>query len=85
MNFNIITIFPDFIDSFKQTGFIKRAIEKNLISVNSINLRSFSTDKHNRVDDRPYGGGPGMILQYEPIRKSLLSLDLQKKNNKVIY
>ena len=85
MNFNIITIFPDFIDSFKQTGFIKRAIEKNLISINSINLRSFSTDKHNRVDDRPYGGGPGMILQYEPIRKSLLSLDLQKKNNKVIY
>ena len=75
MNFNVITIFPEFIDGFRETGFIKRAIGKNIISINVINLRNFSTDKHKRVDDRPYGGGPGMVLQYEPIKKALLSLN----------
>jgi len=86
MNFNVITIFPEFIDGFRETGFIKRAIGKNIISINVINLRNFSTDKHKRVDDRPYGGGPGMVLQYEPIKKALLSLNPDFKNdNKVIY
>ena len=86
MNFNIITIFPDFIYSFRETGFIKRAIDKKIISVNVVDLRKFSEDKHKRVDDRPYGGGPGMVLQYEPIKGALLSLNLNlKKNNKVIY
>ena len=86
MNFNVITIFPEFIDGFRETGFIKRAIGKNIISINVINLRNFSSDKHKRVDDRPYGGGPGMVLQYEPIKKALLSLDPNFKNdNKVIY
>ena len=86
MNFNIITIFPDFIYSFRETGFIKRTIDKKIISVNVVDLRKFSEDKHKRVDDRPYGGGPGMVLQYEPIKRALLSLNLNlKKNNKVIY
>ena len=86
MNFNVITIFPEFIDGFRETGFIKRAIGKNIISINVINLRNFSSDKHKRVDDRPYGGGPGMVLQYEPIKKALLSLNPDFKNdNKVIY
>ncbi|MEC9205969.1 MAG: tRNA (guanosine(37)-N1)-methyltransferase TrmD [Pseudomonadota bacterium] len=85
MNFNIITIFPEFIENFKKIGFIDRAIQKKIISIKSINLRDFSSDKHKRVDDRPYGGGPGMVLQYEPIEKSLLSLNLNKKDNKVIY
>ena len=86
MNFNVITIFPEFIDGFRETGFIKRAIGKNIISINVINLRNFSSDKHKRVDDRPYGGGPGMVLQYEPIKKALLSLNPNFKNdNKVIY
>ena len=80
MNFNVITIFPEFIDGFRETGFIKRAIGKNIISINVINLRNFSTDKHKRVDDRPYGGGPGMVLQYEPIKKALLSLNPDFKN-----
>ncbi len=85
MNFNVITIFPDFIESFKKTGFINRAIKKEIISINSINLRDFSSDKHKKVDDRSYGGGPGMVLQYEPIKKAISSLNLNKKDNKVVY
>jgi tRNA (guanine37-N1)-methyltransferase len=63
-------------------GFIHTAITKKLISIQSINLRNFSEDKHNRVDDKVYGGGPGMVLKYEPIKKAILSL---KNKGKVIY
>ena len=86
MKINIITIFPDIIDSFKETGFIKRAISRNIISITITNLRDFSTNKHKKIDDRPYGGGPGMILQYEPIKKALLSINSKSNDNhKVIY
>jgi len=82
MKFNIITIFPDLINSFSNIAFIHRAITKKLIDIQSINLRNFSEDKHNRVDDKVYGGGPGMVLKYEPIKKAILSL---KNKGKVIY
>ena len=82
MKFNIITIFPDLINSFSDIAFIHRAITKKLIDIQSINLRNFSEDKHNRVDDKVYGGGPGMVLKYEPIKKAILSL---KNKGKVIY
>lgn len=86
MIINVITIFPDIIDSFKETGFIKRAIEKNILSINVINLRDFSVNKHKKVDDKPFGGGPGMVLQYEPIKEALLSIE-NKSNEKqrIIY
>ena len=86
MIINVITIFPDIIDSFKETGFIKRAIEKNILFINVINLRDFSVNKHKKVDDKPFGGGPGMVLQYEPIKEALLSKE-NKSNEKqrIIY
>ena len=81
-NFNIITIFPDLIKSFTKTGFIKRAILKKLITINNINLREYSEDKNSKVDDKAYGGGPGMVLQYQPVQKAI-----SKLNNKghVVY
>jgi len=82
MKFNIVTIFPDLIDSFCNIAFIHTAITKKLIRIEPINLRNFSEDKHNRVDDKVYGGGPGMVLKYEPIKKAILSL---KNRGKVIY
>ena len=82
MKFNIITIFPDLINSFSNIAFIHTAITKKLINIQPINLRRFSEDKHNRVDDKVYGGGPGMVLKYEPIKKAILSL---KNKGKVIY
>ena len=82
MNYNIITIFPELVSMFAKTGFIKRAIEKEYIDINIINLRDYSNNKHNRVDDKSYGGGPGMVMQYEPIYNSIKDI---KKKGSVIY
>ena len=81
-NFNIITIFPDLIEYFSKTGFIKRASLKKLITINNINLRNYSEDKNLKVDDKTYGGGPGMVLQYQPIQKAISSI---KNKGHIIY
>ena len=67
---------------FAKTGFIKRAIEKDYIDMNIIDLRSYSNNKHNRVDDKSYGGGPGMVMQYEPIHSSIKDI---KNKGSVLY
>ncbi len=82
MIFNILTIFPELISTFSDVGFIKRAISKNVIDINIVNIREYSDNIHNRVDDKTYGGGPGMVLQYLPIKSAMDSL--QKKGH-VIY
>ena len=82
MNYNIITIFPELVNLFAKTGFIKRAIEKDYIDMNIIDLRSYSSNKHNRIDDKSYGGGPGMVMQYEPIHSSIK--DIENKGS-VLY
>ena len=71
MNYNIITIFPDLIEAFSDTGFIKRSVKNNIISINIINLREYSANKHKRIDDKTYGGGPGMVMQYQPISDAI--------------
>ena len=82
MNYNIITIFPELVNMFAKTGFIKRAIEKDYIDMNIIDLRSYSSNKHNRIDDKSYGGGPGMVMQYEPIHSSIKDI---KNKGSVLY
>ena len=69
--FNIITIYPNFFESFCKYGLIKKAIKKKVISINSIDLRLYTNDKHQRVDLKTYGGGPGMVIQYQPVRDCL--------------
>ncbi len=69
--FNILTIYPDFFKSFYDHGLIKKGLEKKLISFNVLDIRKFTSDKHNRVDFKTYGGGPGMVLQYQPIKDAL--------------
>ena len=69
--FNILTIYPDFFKSFYDHGLIKKGLEKKLISFNILDIRKFTSDKHNRVDFKTYGGGPGMVLQYQPIKDAL--------------
>ncbi|MDO8626574.1 MAG: tRNA (guanosine(37)-N1)-methyltransferase TrmD [Candidatus Magasanikbacteria bacterium] len=71
MNFDIITIFPDIIHSYASESILGRAQKKELIKIRTHNLRDFSGNKWGHVDDKPYGGGPGMILQVEPIYKCL--------------
>jgi len=78
MHFNLVTIFPELIQDFVSYGIISNAISKNKLSISTWNPREFSEDKNGRLDDRPYGGGPGMVLQPEPIIKTV---DAIKKEN----
>ena len=82
MKYNIITIFPELINAFANIGFIKHSLKKNIISINSIDLRKYTDNKHHKVDHKSYGGGPGMVLQYEPIAKSIKEI---KDPGLVIY
>jgi len=74
MVFDIITIFPRIFDSYLRESFIKKAIKSGKISVNIHDLRKFTKDPHKSVDDRPYGGGLGMVLKVEPIFRAVQSL-----------
>jgi tRNA (guanine37-N1)-methyltransferase len=69
--FSVVTIFPDMVKSYLGYSILKRAIEKGLISVTVHNLRDYATDKHNTVDDYPYGGGPGMVMKPEPFFRAV--------------
>ena len=75
MKFNILTIFPDIINSYCNESILARGQKVGAIKINSINIRDFSEDKHNTVDDTPYGGGAGMLMKPEPIYKALKSID----------
>jgi len=86
MKFNVITIFPNILNSYLEEGIIKRAIEKKAIKIKPYNLRDFTTDKHKTVDDTIYGGGAGMLLKIEPLYKALKKITSPKKtkNKKII-
>ena len=71
MNFIVLTIFPDLMDAFWSHGIVRRAIEADLISAVSMDIRAFSTGKHKEVDDRPYGGGNGMVMRPEPLAAAI--------------
>jgi len=74
MRFDIITIFPKILDSYINESIIKRAREKRLITIEAHDLRAYTSDKHRKVDDSPYGGGPGMVLKVEPVFKAVEKL-----------
>ncbi|MBF0119952.1 MAG: tRNA (guanosine(37)-N1)-methyltransferase TrmD [Desulfobacterales bacterium] len=67
MDFTVLTIFPGIFNSFLEYGIIRRAILNKKINVLPLNIREFATDKHSATDDRPYGGGPGMVMKPEPL------------------
>ena len=86
MNFHILTLFPEAIVGGLYHSIIKRAIDEKKISINCVNIRDFAGNKHNRVDDYPYGGGAGMLIRAEPVYESFNSIKKNlSKNNKVIY
>ena len=82
MKIDIITLFPEMFKGPFEESIIKRAQEKELVEINIHNLRDWATDKHKTLDDKPYGGGGGMVLMVEPIYKALK--DLKTKNSKVV-
>ncbi len=82
MKIDILTLFPSMFDGFLNESIIKRAIDKNLVEINIINFRDYTSDPHNKVDDTPFGGGAGMVLMIEPIYNALMSI--KKENSHVI-
>lgn len=86
MKINILTIFPDFFKTPLETSILKRALAKEVIEFKILNLRDFTSDKHQTTDQRPFGGGPGMVMMVEPIDRALQSLGLSKgqKNKKIL-
>lgn len=67
IRFDVLTLFPDLFQGYIGQSLLKIAIQQDLVSVHLWNIRDWSTDKHQRVDDRPFGGGPGMVLMPEPV------------------
>ncbi|MFV0519166.1 MAG: tRNA (guanosine(37)-N1)-methyltransferase TrmD [Lachnospirales bacterium] len=84
MNFKVLTIFPEMITDGLNHSIIKKAQENNIISIDAIDIRDFTKNKHKKVDDYGYGGGAGMIMSCEPIYNAYKSLEL-KENTKVLY
>jgi len=84
MRFDIITIFPHIFDSYFKESIIKRARLQKKINIQIHDLRKFTKDKHKTVDDKPYGGGPGMILKVEPIYRALRKIKRQTKSKIIL-
>ncbi len=82
MRFDLITIFPEFFAGPMDFGVLRRARERGLAEVRTIDLRGFTHDRHRTVDDRPYGGGEGMVLKPEPIFSAVESLGLAAKGQR---
>jgi tRNA (guanine37-N1)-methyltransferase len=78
MKFNVITIFPELISNYCDETILERAQRNEIITVEAVDLRAFTEDKHATVDDTPYGGGAGMVMKPEPIYKALKSLHALK-------
>lgn len=83
MLIDILSLFPEYFQGPFDVSIIKRARENKLMTIRQVNIRTFSDDKHQKVDDRPFGGGPGMVLSAKPVVSAIRSV--RTKNAKVIY
>ncbi|MEK7662074.1 MAG: tRNA (guanosine(37)-N1)-methyltransferase TrmD [Patescibacteria group bacterium] len=83
MTFHVITIFPKMFQSYLADSILARAIKEKKIAVKFYNPRDFTKDKHHKVDDRAYGGGPGMVMYAEPILRAVARVKLKTKNSKL--
>ena len=85
MKFHIITIFPEIFESFLRESLIARAQKKGLMKINIHNLRDWADDKHKSIDDKPFGGGLGMVMMVEPIFKAVAALKKSKKSKVILF
>jgi len=85
MKFDIITLFPEMFSAIKEEGVISRALKNSIISIREWQLRDFSSNKYKNIDDKPYGGGAGMVMQVKPIRDCLAKVKQLEPQTKVIY
>ena len=81
MNFHIMTLFPEMIENAMAVSITGRAVKAGHISVHAVNIRDYAANKHNRVDDYPYGGGAGMVMQAEPVYRCYLDIMAQCSEN----
>mgnify|MGYP003342997914 CR=1 FL=1 len=85
VHFHVITLFPDSMISYLGESILKRAIKDKKIKVSFYNPRDFTKDKNKRIDQKPYGGGPGMVIQAEPVIKAIAKAKGKKKKVKIIF
>ena len=83
LRFDVLSLFPKTVDGFAQESILGRAVEKGLIEVNSLDLRRWAKGKHRETDDRPFGGGAGMVLKPEPLFDAIE--EISNESTKVIY
>ncbi|MEO1093890.1 MAG: tRNA (guanosine(37)-N1)-methyltransferase TrmD [Cyanobacteria bacterium J06638_28] len=84
LRFDIVSLFPDFFGSPLQSGLLGKALAKGIAAVNIVNPRDFTTDKHHKVDDEPYGGGVGMLMKPEPIFAAVESLPVYPRREVIL-
>lgn len=85
MKIDILTLFPELFNDFMNTSILKKGIENKIIEINTINIRDFSLDKHKKVDDYTYGGGPGMVMTPQPIYDAFKSIEKTHSKTPCIY
>ena len=84
MRYDVLTLFPEMISNYCSQSIIKRAIDSNIISINPINPRDFTLDKHRKVDDPPYGGGAGMVLMAQPYVDAYESIEKMSNSRTIM-
>lgn len=86
MNYHILTLFPDMIEQGLNNSIIGRAIEEEIITVDAVNIRDYTNEKHGKTDDYPYGGGAGMVMQAQPVYDAWRSVaDKLDKKPRTVY
>ncbi|MEE4272599.1 MAG: tRNA (guanosine(37)-N1)-methyltransferase TrmD [Thermoanaerobaculales bacterium] len=84
MQFDILTIFPELFDTFRTTGVLGKAVERGLIEINVHDLRDWADNKWRQLDDEPYGGGPGMVIQPGPVIAAVRELEERRSNPRTL-
>ena len=79
MKINVLTLFPEMFSAVTESSILGRAQDRGILDINLINIRDFSKDKHNKADDTPFGGGPGMVMMAQPIFDALKNIDAGDK------
>ncbi len=85
MRIDVITLFPDLVQQVTSCGVIGRASEKKLFELNCWNPRDYTTDRHRSVDDRPYGGGPGMLMKVQPLQDTISAVRTENNQAQLVY
>lgn len=85
MQIDVITLFPEAFAAITRCGITRRALENEIFSLNTWNPRDYTTDPHRTVDDRPYGGGPGMVMKAEPLARAIEAAKSQQPDAALIY